>query len=251
MWRRRSRLRSTPAITGLIINIAVDSAASGDTSLTPLVLPGVALVGASVFGWLATRQQIFTLGTAGQRALFGARNDVIAKIEQLDIGYFESVESGDLMSRLINDIAQIDSFLSQGFRRVLGALVGLMATLVAMLWVNWQLAVATLLVVPVMIVVTRLFGLMARRAFRTRQESIGDVSATLAEELDGIKVAQAFNRTDRNRSQFTERNAANRDANINAATVSSAFSPVLERDLGCRHGPRRCSRRVSTPLRRS
>ncbi len=96
-----------------------------------------------------------------------------------------------------------------------------------MLWVNWQLALATLLVVPVMIVVTRLFGMVARRAFRTRQESIGDVSATLAEELDGIKVAQAFNRTDRNRSLFTERNAANRDANVNAATVSSAFSPVL------------------------
>ena len=218
---------TTPAITGLIINIAVDSASTGATSLTPLVLPGVALVSASVFGWFATRQQILTLGTAGQKALFGARNDVIAKIEQLDIGYFESVESGDLMSRLINDIAQIDSFLSQGFRRVLGALVGLTATLVAMFWVNWQLAAATLLVVPVMVVVTRLFGLVARRAFRTRQESIGNVSAALAEELDGIKVAQAFNRTDRNRSVFTDRNAANRDANINAATVSSAFSPVL------------------------
>ncbi len=109
---------ATPALTGLIINIAVDSAAAGETSLAPLAVPGVALVGASVFGWLATRQQIFTLGTAGQRALFGARNDVIAKIEELDIGFFESVESGDLMSRLINDIAQIDSFLSQGFRRV-------------------------------------------------------------------------------------------------------------------------------------
>ena len=218
---------TTPAITGLIINIAVDSAARGDSSLTPLILPGVALVGASVFGWLATRQQILTLGTAGQRALFGARNDVIAKIEQLDIGYFESVESGDLMSRLINDIAQVDSFLSQGFRRVLGALVGLIATLIAMFWVDWRLAVATLLVVPVMVGVTRLFGLIARQAFRTRQESIGDVSATLAEELDGIKVAQAFNRTDRNRDVFTDRNAANRDANINAATVSSAFSPVL------------------------
>jgi len=218
---------ATPALTGMLINIAVAQAATGQGSVGPLVVPGVALVGAAVFGWLATRQQIFTLGTAGQRALFGARNDVIAKVVQLDIGFFESVESGDLMSRLINDIAQIDSFLSQGFRRLLGALAGLVATLVAMLWVDWRLALATLLVVPVMVGVTRLFGVIARRAFRTRQESIGNVSATLAEELDGIKVAQAFNRTDRNRVQFAERNAANRDANVNAATVSSAFSPVL------------------------
>jgi len=216
----------TPALTGLIINIAVESAKTGG-GVDRLVLPGLGIVAASVFGWFATRQQILGLGTAGQRALFDARTDVIAKIEKLDIGYFESVESGDLMSRLINDISQVDSFLSQGFRRVLGAAMGLIATLAAMLWVNWQLALATLLVVPVMVVVTKLFGAIARRAFRTRQEAIGDVSATLAEELDGIKVAQAFNRTDLNRSQFTTRNAANRDASVSAAVVSSAFSPVL------------------------
>ena len=216
----------TPALTGRIIDVAIASAASG-AGLQPLVAPGLALVVAPIAGWFATRQQILALGTAGQRALFGVRTDVIRKVEQLDVGYFESVESGDLMSRLINDISQVDSFLSQGFRRLLGAGVGLVATLGAMLWVNWQLAIATLLVVPVMIGVTRLFGLIARRAFRERQEAIGDVSATLAEEIGGIKVAQAFNRTDRNRSEFSQRNAANRDASVNAAAVSSAFSPVL------------------------
>ena len=216
----------TPALTGVIINIAV-GAAKTHAGTGGLVAPGLGIVAASIFGWFSTRQQILGLGTAGQRALFDARADVIAKIEKLDIGYFESVESGDLMSRLINDITQVDSFLSQGFRRVLGAAMGLLATLAAMVWVNWQLALATLMVVPVMVVVTKLFGAIARRAFRTRQEAIGDVSATLAEELDGIKVAQAFNRTDRNRTQFTQRNAANRDASVSAAVVSSAFSPVL------------------------
>ena len=217
---------ATPALTGHIIDVATTTAAA-HASPDSLILPGLALVSASIFGWLATRQQIFLLGTVGQRALFDARNDVIAKIERLDVGYFEAAESGNLMSRLINDISQVDSFLSQGFRRLLSSFVGLAATLAAMLWVNWQLALTTLLVVPIMLAVTRLFGIIARRAFRERQEAIGDVSATLAEELGGIKVAQAFNRTDRNRTQFTARNAANRDANVNAAVVSSAFSPVL------------------------
>lgn len=215
-----------PALTGAIINIAVDAAQSG-ASGSALTLPALGLVGASVFGWLAQRAQILTLGTAGQRAIYGLRAEVFSAISRLDIGYFESVESGDVMSRLINDIQQVDSFLSQGLRRLLGAVVGIIATLTAMLWVNWQLALTTLLVVPIMYGVTRLFGTIARRAFRARQESIGDVSATLTEELAGIRVAQAFNRTDRNREQFLVRNAANRDANINAAVVSSAFSPVL------------------------
>ena len=216
----------TPALTGKIIDAAT-VAARTHAGVASLSAPGLALVVASIFGWLATRQQIFSLGTAGQHALFDARTDVITKIEQLDVGYFEAVESGDLMSRLINDISMVDSFLGQTFRRLLGAAVGLAMTLAAMFWYDWQLSVAMLFVVPIMIGVTRLFGVIARRVFRERQEAIGDVSATLAEELDGIKVAQAFNRTDRNRSLFTERNAANRDANVNAAVVASAFSPVL------------------------
>ncbi len=217
---------ATPALTGLIINLAT-STAKTHGSPQVLVVPGAALVAVSVFGWLSQRQQILLLGTAGQRAVYDLRSAVFSAISRLDVAYFESVESGDLMSRLINDVNQVDSFLSQGFRRLLGAVVGLIATLAAMLWVNWMLALTTLIVVPVMLGVTRLFGLIARGAFRTRQEAIGDVSATLAEEIGGIKVAQAFNRTDRNRSQFSQRNAANRDASVSAAVVSSAFSPVL------------------------
>lgn len=216
---------ATPYLTGRLIDEAVAASGRGDTSV--LVVPGVLLVSATVAGWFASRMQILVLGTSGINALYDLRKDVFAKVSALDIGYFESVESGDLMSRLINDIEQVNSFLSQSLRRLFSSTFALMATLAAMLWVEWRLAVATLLAVPVMLAVTRFFGVVARRAFRRRQESIGDVSATLAEELGGIRVAQAFNRTDRNRTEFASRNAANRDANIGAAAVSSAFSPTL------------------------
>jgi ATP-binding cassette subfamily B protein/subfamily B ATP-binding cassette protein MsbA len=216
---------ASPALTGRLIDIALESRGNGDWRvLTPTAL---LLVGAALGGWFAQRMQILTLGTAGQQALAAVRADVFDRIISLDIGFFESVESGDLMSRLINDIEQVNSFLSQSFRRLLSSGFSLAATLIFMLAVEWRLALATLLVVPVMLGVTRLFGMLARAAFRRRQESIGDVSATLAEELGGIRVAQAFNRTARNRAVFMDRNAVNRDANISAAAVSSAFSPAL------------------------
>ncbi|MDZ4170126.1 MAG: ABC transporter ATP-binding protein [Coriobacteriia bacterium] len=228
MWLALSSvaLAATPALIGRLIDAAVAGAPQGADS-SVLTVPALVLVGATLVGWFAQRMQILTFGTAGQRALYGIRRAVFAKIVALDIGYFEAVESGDLMSRLINDIEQVNSFLSQGLRRLVSATFALVATLAFMLWVDVRLALATLLVVPVMLGVTKLFSVVARRAFRRRQESIGDVSSTLAEELDGIKVAQAFNRTGRNRTAFTDRNATNRDANISAATVSSAFSPVL------------------------
>ncbi|MBE0417999.1 MAG: ABC transporter ATP-binding protein [Coriobacteriia bacterium] len=215
-----------PALTGLVIDTAVDATAT-DAGAGVLLIPGLLLVGAALVGWWSQRAQILRLGMAGQRALFEVREEVFATIQRLSVSYFESVESGDLMSRLINDIETLNSFLSQGFRRVLGAALGIVATLAGMLIVDWRLALVTLAVVPVMLGATRLFGYIARQAFRRRQEAIGDVSATLAEELAGIKVSQAFNRIDADRGGFMSRNAANRDANVTASAVSSAFTPTL------------------------
>ncbi len=215
-----------PAIIGWVVDTAVAARDAGRDA-GALTLPVAALIVSSIAGWWSQRMQILELGIVGQKALYDVREDVFAAVQRLSVAFFERTESGDLMSRLINDIEQINRFLAQGFRRVIGAGLGVAATLTGMLLVDWRLALATVAVVPVMIGTTRLFGLVARRAFRRRQESIGDVSSTLAEELAGIKVAQAYVRTGRNRSAFEQRNALNRDANVTASAVSSAFSPAL------------------------
>ena len=79
-----------------------------------------------------------------------------------------------------------------------------------------------------MLLTTGQFARWARSAFRRTRETIGDVSADLQEELDGVKVAQAFNRSDLNIRRFAERNAANRDANVSANAVTSAFAPAMD-----------------------
>jgi ATP-binding cassette subfamily B multidrug efflux pump len=178
-------------------------------------------------GWAAQRQQILTLGAVGQRALVAVRADVFAKVLDLSVSFFERTESGDLMSRLVNDVETLNSFLSTTFRRVFGAALGVVATLAGMFLVDWRLALATILIVPVLWLTTSLFSVIARRAYRRTRESIGDVSSSLAEELASVRVAQAFARTAANRESFSGRNAANRDANITASAVSAAFSPAL------------------------
>ncbi|TDB39485.1 MAG: ABC transporter ATP-binding protein [Actinobacteria bacterium] len=217
---------ASPAITGWIVDTAIAGAKAGGRTAA-LTLPIVALFVSTFVGWYSQRMQILVLGTVGQEALFELRGEVFDKVQDLSVAFFETAESGDIMSRLINDIEQVNSFLAQGFRRVLGAFLGFTATLVGMTLVSWRLALVTLLVVPVMYVASWLFGSLARRVFRRRQETIGDVSASLAEDLAGIRVAQAFVRTERNRGEFAERNATNRDANIAASAVSAAFPPVL------------------------
>jgi ABC-type multidrug transport system fused ATPase/permease subunit len=97
-----------------------------------------------------------------------------------------------------------------------------------MLMVNWKLGLAVIVMLPVLILTTNYFSRIAKRAFRKTRETIGDVSANIEEQISGVKVAQAFNRTDQNIREFEERNAANRDANVNANTITSAFNPAME-----------------------
>lgn len=213
----------SPYLTGRVVDVALG--AKGDAGA--VTLPMLALLVSYVLAWVAQRTQIYRLGTVGQRALVDVRRDIFDRVLALSVAFFDRTGSGDLMSRLVNDVETLNSFLGTTFRRVFGAVLSVAATLVGMLLVDWRLALATLAIVPVMWATTAAFSAIARRAFRRTRESIGDVSTTLAEELGGIRVAQAFARTGANAAEFSRRNAANRDANITASAVSSAFTPAL------------------------
>jgi ATP-binding cassette subfamily B multidrug efflux pump len=156
------------------------------------------------------------------------RQQVFDRIQSLHLQYLESKQAGDLMSRLMNDIDALNNFLSQSLAQMIGSLFALMGIIIAMLSVDWRLALASLTVVPLMLVITNLFSRWSRSAFRKTRTTIGDVSANMEEELGGVKVAQAFNRTNLNVQRFNQRNAANRDANVSATAVTSAFAPAMD-----------------------
>lgn len=217
----------TQALGPFLIGRAIDEFIyQGDRAgltRTVLMLSGVYLV-----GMITMRYQIYLMSWAGQKILADLRNQIIDRVETLSLQTLEGQEEGDLMSRLVNDIDAINSFISQGLIQSIGALFSLIGIAIAMILLSWQLALATLVIVPVMLLATSVFARLARRAFRKTRSTIGDVSADLQEELGGVKVAQAFNRGDMNIRQFAQRNAANRDANVSANAITSAFAPTMD-----------------------
>jgi len=213
----------SPLITGQIVDKVL---LTGDLpSLTRMAL---LLVLAYLVNMVATRFQIYLVSRTGQQILAKLRNEVFAKVESLSLKYLESKQAGDLMSRLINDIDALNNFFTQVLSQFIGAAFTLGGILVAMLLLSWQLGLAVLMVVPILLVVTNVFSRMARRAFRQTRETLGDVSANLEEELGGVRVAQAFNRTQENVRRFARSNAANRDANVSATAITSAFTPAVD-----------------------
>ncbi|MEN4040993.1 MAG: ABC transporter ATP-binding protein [Anaerolineaceae bacterium] len=217
----------TQGLGPFLIGVAVDEmiGAANVAGLTQIML---ALGATYLVQLVVMRYQIVLMAKVGQQLLADLRQRVFEKLESLSLQFLESQQAGELMSRLVNDIDALNSFFSQALIQMIGSLFALVGISIAMLLLNLQLGLAVLLMAPVLLLVTRFFSAWARRAFRRTRETLGDVSAGLEEELGGVKVAQAFNRTGENVRRFAERNAANRDANVSATAVTSAFTPAMD-----------------------
>jgi len=195
--------------------------------------PGLAwtlagLLAVYAVGVLATRAQIFQVGSVGQRLLASLRLQLFEHFGRLPLAFFDPRPLGDLMSRVTNDVDTLNQLLSQGLTQLLGSLFGLIGIVIAMLLLNVPLALVSFTVIPLIFLATSVFSRLARRAFRTTRETTGDVTAELQEEITGIRQAQAFNRTERNIARFRERNRANRDANVAAVALTAAFAPTID-----------------------
>ena len=186
------------------------------------------LLGVYLVGTLTSRGQIRQVGWIGQSVLASLRKRIFEQLQRLPLGYFDRRPVGDLMSRVTNDVDTLNQLLSQGLTQLLGSFFSLIGIVIAMLVLDWRLALVCFTIIPVMLLVNVYFARRARKAFRTTRETVGSVTAGIQEEILGIREAQAFNRTEVNIERFRERNAANRAANVQAVALTSAFSPAID-----------------------
>jgi ATP-binding cassette subfamily B multidrug efflux pump len=228
------------AVLGLVVLGAVAQAGGPwliGRAIDRYILPGniaglsrimLLLFGVYVVGAIASRGQVYQVGSIGQNLLASMRARIFDRLQHLPLRYFDRHPVGDLMSRVTNDVDTLNQLFSQGLTQLLGSLFSLIGIVVAMLFLNWNLALACFTIIPIMLLLTSFFARRARRAFRLTRETVGDVTAGAQEDITGVREAQAFNRTEENIARFRRRNAANRDANVQAVAITSAFSPAID-----------------------
>jgi len=188
----------------------------------------VILLGVYLLGTFASRGQVYGVGSIAQRLLASMRRRIFDRIQHLPLSFFDKRPIGDLMSRVTNDVETLNQLFSQGLTQLIGSVFSLFGILIAMLLLQWNLALACFAIIPIMFLTTAFFARRARKAFRLTRETVGDVTAGLQEDIVGVREAQAFNRTETNIARFRLRNAANRDANVQAVAITSAFSPAID-----------------------
>lgn len=181
-----------------------------------------------VVNWLANVFDQYMMTVMGNKVLLTMRTQILNRILALSLKFFDEHEAGDLMSRLVNDTQVIGMVFSNGIVRLASMSLNLIGIVISMVSLQWDMALVSFAILPVMIAATTIFANRARAAFRKTRKTIGDVSTELQENISGVREVQAFSRERENVAEFREINARNRDANVQAQTLTSAFSPALD-----------------------
>lgn len=172
--------------------------------------------------------QRYVVSWVGQRMLAKLRSDLFRHLQRLQQGYHDRNIVGVTVSRVINDVAEINELFSQGVITLIGDILVLIGIIVVMLTMSPKLAILTFIVIPLMVFATWLFSKQAKKAFRETRSKVAAVVGDLAEDLSGMRVIQAFAQEKASQERFDKVNEENRNAYINAMSLSFVFLPAIE-----------------------
>ncbi len=210
-----------------LIGVAIDQFISRN-DLRGLAITSVVLIIVNVLMWQAQYWQVWTMSWAGQQILYNLSSDMFTHLQSLSLSFYDRTQIGRVMSRLQSDIDVLESMLSSGLLSMLGSLVSLVGIIIAMLVMNVTLALLSFTVLPIMFVIAAFWQRFAQRSFRRTRAAISVVNATLQENISGMRVIQSLAREERNRDEFDELNAYNRDTNHEASRIAALILPLVE-----------------------
>ncbi|MCP5101111.1 MAG: ABC transporter ATP-binding protein [Chloroflexi bacterium] len=185
------------------------------------------MVGIYLMGGIAAIIHGVLMVGIGQRLVADVRGELFAHLQTLSMAYHDQHKVGDLMSRVTNDTEAINRVLSNGLIQFVTNILLLGGIMVSMFLLNWQLAIGTLILLPLMLLVTTIVTRRSRVAFREVQQNLGAMNAVMEENISGIRVVQAFARASETVAQFEQVNAKNRASGTKADIITAALGPMF------------------------
>jgi ATP-binding cassette subfamily B multidrug efflux pump len=168
----------------------------------------------------------WTMARVSQNALKDLRRDLFGHLQELSLKFFDTHPAGELMSRLTNDIEAINQAVSQNVIAMLGSVLSLVGFVVAMFVLNFWLALASVIVVPIMVWFTDFIAKSTRKGFRDLQKSLGELNGVMEESISGQRVVKAFRRNETSVENFRRVNADVFKAGVFANTYAMMLMPL-------------------------
>ncbi len=212
-----------PTIIGYAIDRGIRAGSADQLRLWTIVF-GVTAVGE----WLTNRSRVRIMAYVGTRIVADIRSQLFRHLHRLTLNFYSNYSVGRLMSRLIGDVGVLLDFMTWSITGLFRSVFNLVGIIVAMLLLNWQLALVAFAVMPLMVVLTNYWRTRVREAYRATRQRLSLINGYLNESISGIRVTKSFTREERNSQHFDDLNHSFFDANIDATRLAALFFPGVD-----------------------
>ena len=164
----------------------------------------------------------------GQNVIRDLRNQVFKHVLEFKLQHFDKTPIGQLVTRTVSDIETIAEMFSGGILVIIGDLLKIFTIICYMLYEQWDLALITLIPIPILFLATSVFKKVIKKAFQEVREEVAKLNTFVQEHVTGMSIVQVFNREEVEMNKFADINKNHRDANIKTVWAYSVFFPVVE-----------------------
>tara|TARA_B100001971_G_scaffold214732_1_gene253931 strand:- start:3049 stop:4719 length:1671 start_codon:yes stop_codon:yes gene_type:complete len=209
-----------------IIKLIIDDVIVGghDTFLPWLI---GALIAAHTGRNIAASLRIRFNNTLEQKVIYDLREKVFESLQRLSIAYYEHRQTGEIMSRVSNDVENIERIFIDGLETLLMASLTLIGISIILFSLNWKLAILSLLPIPVLVLVAVLYTRTIHRFYHTIRRAVAELNAYLQDALSGIRETMSFNRHSYERERFRQRSAAYCESTLQVMRLWATYSPSM------------------------
>ncbi len=212
-----------PLLTRRVIDIAVPT-----HNMRIVIISTTLFFLALLTEFVMSYGQTWLTSLLGQRVMRDLRMEIFEHLQRLSVSYFDRNPAGRLITRVTSDVETLNELFTSGVVAGLGDLFTLIAISVAMLIMDWRLAIASFAVIPFVVMVSGLFRKGVRETYRDIRVRLARINSFLQERLTGMRIVQLFGQEQREARRFDELNRSHLDAHLKSITVYALYFPAIE-----------------------
>lgn len=187
----------------------------------------ILMIGVYVGAAIVTYIQQYVLVGIAQKAVRGMRKDFFEKLMTNSLKFFDQTSNGELMSRLTNDIENVNTTLSSSIAEFFSSILSFVGVLVIMFVLNWQLALISLVTIPLIMLIVKFIASKTRVYYRAQQKKLGRLNGIIEETLTGQKVVKVYGKEAAVTNEFNDMNESLRDSSIKAEILGGFMGPSM------------------------
>lgn len=204
-----------------------------DDFITPRQINGILLFASAFFLVFLARFSLqyfqeLLLNSIGQKVMLDLRSEIFDKLQRQEIAFYDKNPVGRIITRLTSDVDALNELFTAGVIDVLGDLVIILAIVGWLFWLDWSLAIVSLIIIPLLFIATNWFRKNARRGFDRVRTRMAKLNAFLQEHISGTQIVQLFNAEEKVKRKFHQVNDDYRKANIETIYYYAVFYPLVD-----------------------